>query len=94
MKKPLIALSLLAGGTAVAALARRRPEAGHRLASKAKERRGSHMERILARMPENSPPRLIMKTLPRLARQNEEILELLREDHRRLRELTSKVEAA
>jgi hypothetical protein len=39
------------------------------------------MERMMARLPENSPPRLVMSVLPQLREQNDEIIRLLREQN-------------
>ena len=45
---------------------------------------------MMEEMPEDSPPRLVMSTLPRLAEQNDEILALLREQNALMRELGAK----
>jgi hypothetical protein len=45
-----------------------------------------HMERMMARLPENAPPRLVVSILPRLQAQNEQIIALLREQNELLRE--------
>jgi hypothetical protein len=45
-----------------------------------------HMEQMMASLPETSPPRLVMSTLPRLREQNEQILEMLVEQNALLRE--------
>jgi hypothetical protein len=88
MKKSfLVSGALLGGAAAVGVLTRNRPEAKRRLATRARERFASHMEHMLDRMPEGSPPRLIMTTLPRLAEQNDEILALLHDHDARLRQL-------
>ena len=63
-----------------------------RLAAKMRERLKSHMGRMMEEMPEDSPPRLVMSTLPRLAEQNDQNLALLREQNALLRELSSKRE--
>ncbi len=55
-----------------------------------RERLHSHMGRMLEKMPEDSPPRLVLSTLPRLAEQNEQILALLREQNALMRELGAK----
>jgi hypothetical protein len=47
--------------------------------------RGRVMERMLARMPPDSPPKLVMSILPRLREQNDEIVALLREQNELLR---------
>jgi hypothetical protein len=43
------------------------------------------MARMLERMPPDSPPKLVMSILPRLQRQNDEIIALLREQNELLR---------
>ncbi len=43
------------------------------------------MERVMERMPPDSPPRLVMSILPRLRQQNDEIIALLREQNELLR---------
>ncbi|WFM72783.1 hypothetical protein [Halomonas sp. CKK8] len=47
--------------------------------------RCSMMQRMLAAMPEDSPPKVISSVMPRLQEQNEEILALLREQNQLLR---------
>lgn len=47
------------------------------------------MKRMLASMPEDSPPRLIISVLPRLQAQNEKILALLKEQNDLLRRLSA-----
>ena len=47
--------------------------------------RGRMMERVMARMPPDSPPRLVMAILPRLREQNDEMIALLREQNELLR---------
>ncbi len=44
------------------------------------------MERMMARLPENAPPRLVVSILPRLQAQNDQIIALLREQNELLRE--------
>lgn len=39
------------------------------------------IERMMASLPENSPPRLVMSVLPQLREQNEQIIRLLREQN-------------
>ncbi len=51
------------------------------------------MKRMMAAMPEDSPPKLIMSILPRLKEQNEQILALLEEQSDLLRRLAEKQEA-
>ena len=47
--------------------------------------RGRIMERMMARMPPDSPPKPVMSILPRLREQNDEIVALLREQNELLR---------
>jgi hypothetical protein len=47
--------------------------------------RGGMMERMMERMPPDSPPKLVMSILPRLREQNDEIVALLREQNELLR---------
>jgi hypothetical protein len=47
--------------------------------------RGRIMERMMERMPPDSPPKLVMSILPRLREQNDEIVALLREQNELLR---------
>ena len=46
---------------------------------------GRIIERMMERMPPDSPPRLVMSILPRLREQNDEIVALLREQNELLR---------
>ena len=43
------------------------------------------MERMMASLPENSPPKLIMSVLPRLRDQNEQIIAMLQDQNELLR---------
>ncbi len=45
-----------------------------------------HMGRMMARLPEGAPPKLIASILPKLEAQNEQILALLREQNELLRQ--------
>jgi hypothetical protein len=51
-----------------------------------RERMMERMRRIMEEMPDDSPPKLVMSTLPRLQEQNDQILALLREQNDLLRE--------
>jgi hypothetical protein len=51
--------------------------------------RNRMMKRMLASMPDDSPPKLIMSVLPRLQAQNERILALLEEQNELLRGLST-----
>ena len=44
------------------------------------------MEQMMASLPEDSPPKLVMSVLPRVRDQNEQIIALLREQNELLRE--------
>lgn len=44
------------------------------------------MEQVMARLPEGSPPKLVMSVLPQLRDQNEQVIALLREHNTLLRE--------
>ncbi|UCF20427.1 MAG: hypothetical protein JSU87_03195 [Gemmatimonadota bacterium] len=91
MKKLLLFSGILLGGAAAARfLPEKRREPVRRFAEKMRERVSSHMGSMMEKMPENSPPRLVMSTLPRLADQNDQILELLREQNDLMRELSAK----
>jgi hypothetical protein len=94
MKKFLLVSGILVGGAAASRiLSEKQREPMSRFAAKMKERFKSHMGRMMEEMPEDSPPRLVMSTLPRLAEQNEEILALLREQNALMRELSAKRES-
>ena len=45
-----------------------------------------HMERMMASLPDNAPPKLVMSILPKLEAQNETIIALLREQNELLRQ--------
>ncbi|MCB2074916.1 MAG: hypothetical protein H6917_03650 [Novosphingobium sp.] len=69
---------------------------GHKLSTHAGLRkpglaamRNRMMKRMMASMPEDSPPRLVKSILPRLEAQNEEILALLKEQNDLLRRLSA-----
>jgi hypothetical protein len=44
------------------------------------------MEHMMASLPDNSPPKLVMSVLPRLRDQNDQIIAMLREQNALLRE--------
>lgn len=81
---------LLAGAAAYGILSGKQGEPMRRLSAKMRERMKSHMGRMMEKMPEDSPPRLVMTTLPRLEEQNDQILALLREQNALLRDLSAK----
>jgi hypothetical protein len=87
--KKLLLLSGIVGGAAAVS---RMPSVSQRLrglVARLKEGLHARMGRMLEKMPEDSPPRLIMSTLPRLTEQNSEILSLLREQNDLLREFAA-----
>lgn len=45
-----------------------------------------HMEHMMASLPDNSPPKLVVSVLPRLREQNDQIIAMLREQDTLLRE--------
>lgn len=45
-----------------------------------------HMEHMMANLPDNSPPKLVMSVLPQLREQNDQIIAMLREQNALLRE--------
>ena len=47
---------------------------------------GTFMERFMEKLPEDSPPKVMMSSLRRMQEQNEELLALLREQNDLLRE--------
>lgn len=57
-----------------------------RLAAAVQGRMLNRMERIMASLPEDSPPKLIMSLLPQLRDQNDQIIRMLKEQNELLRE--------
>jgi hypothetical protein len=83
--KKLIALGVVAVGGVIAYRYLPRNLRG-RLTSAVKHRMSEHMEQMMAGLPESSPPKLVMSILPKLQEQNDQILTMLREQNRLLRE--------
>ena len=80
----LIALGAVVVGGAIAF--RSLPGAPRRRFRAAVSRRMlQRMEYVLASLPENSPPKLIMSVLPRLRDQNEQIIAMLQDQNELLR---------
>ena len=74
MKRLLLVSGILVGGAVASRiLSKKQRDPMTRLAAKMRERLKSHMGRMMEEMPEDSPPRLVMSTLPRLAEQNDQI---------------------
>ncbi len=57
-----------------------------RLTAAMKDRMMKHCEHMMASLPEEAPPKLIMSILPKLQAQNDQIIALLREQNELLRE--------
>lgn len=62
------------------------PVPRRRLTAAVSRRIGQRMEQMMARLPEDAPPKLIMSILPRLRDQNDQIIAMLREQNELLRE--------
>ena len=58
---------------------------GH-LTSVIKHRISQRCERIIAGLPEGSPPKLVMSVLPKLQAQNDQIIAMLKEQNELIRE--------
>ncbi len=94
MKRLLVVSGIFVGGVVVSRiLSQKPPEQPSRFTERMLDRFRSHMGRMLESLPEDSPPRLVVSTLPRLAEQNDQILTLLREQNTLMRELGAKREA-
>ena len=63
------------------------PQASRERVTRAiKDRVMKHCKRMMASLPEEAPPKLIMSILPKLQAQNDQIIALLREQNELLRE--------
>ncbi len=60
-------------------------EARHRFTAKIGGWIAGHMERMMAGLPEQAPPKLIVSILPKLKAQNDQIIAMLREQNELLR---------
>jgi hypothetical protein len=95
MKRLMLVSGIVVGGAVASRiLSENQRDPISRLAAEMRKRFKSHMGRMMEEMPEDSPPRLVMSTLPRLAEQNDQILELLREQNALITELTAKRDPA
>ena len=83
--KPLTALGLATVG-GVIAFQCLPPELRGRLTARVKHRVTEGMKHMMASLPEDAPPKLIMSVLPKLQAQNEQILAMLRDQNELLRE--------
>lgn len=78
-----LGIGVLAGLAGLALLSKPRRD---RIGALLSARMGRRMEHLMASLPDNSPPKLVMSMLPRMHAQNEQILEMLREQNALLRE--------
>lgn len=83
--KKLIAIGAgVVGG--VVALRSLSPGLKRRLSDGVSRRMVQRMEHLMAILPEDAPPKLVMSVLPRLRDQNDQIIAMLREQNELLRE--------
>jgi hypothetical protein len=61
------------------------PELRHRLTGVVEHWMAKRMERMIARLPEDAPPKLVMSILPKLRAQNDQIIAMLQEQNELLR---------
>jgi hypothetical protein len=80
-----IALGMTVLGSAIAVRAIS-PARRRRAATAMRRRMMQRMQQVMASLPEDSPPKLVMSVLPRVRDQNEQIIALLREQNELLRE--------
>ncbi len=78
-----VGVATLGGVIAFRSLSR---ESRHRLTATAKHWIAKHMEQMMVNLPENAPPKLVMSILPKLQAQNDQIIDILREQNELLRE--------
>ena len=86
--KPLtgIGLATVAGAIAFQCLP---PQLRGRLTARVRHGMTERMKKMMASLPEDAPPKLIMSVLPKLQAQNEQIIAMLREQKELLREQKS-----
>lgn len=82
--KTLVTLGLATAG--IAAFLCLREESRERVGAPAKRWITGRLEHMMASLPENAPPKLVMSILPKLREQNDQIIALLREQNTLLRE--------
>ena len=84
MRRPIALGAAVVGGVvAVRALS---PGSRRRLTAAVSRRIRQRMEQMMASLPEDAPPKLVMSVLPRLRDQNDQIIAMLREQNELLRE--------
>lgn len=86
--KALVAIGLAAVG-GVIAFRCMPPKSRNRLTASMGHWIVGHMERMMARLPEGAPPKLVMSILPRLQAQNDQIIAMLQEQNALLRKSAS-----
>ena len=64
-------------------------ELRHRLTAAIGHRVTNHMKKMMANLPDDAPPKLVMSILPKLRAQNDQIIALLQEQNELLREQPS-----
>lgn len=84
MRRPIALGAAVVGG--VIALRSLSPAPRRRLTAAVIGRMRQRMEHLMASLPEDAPPKLIMSVLPRLRDQNDQIIAMLREQNELLRE--------
>lgn len=84
MRRSIALGATVVGG--VIALRSLSPAPRRRLTSAVSRRIRQRMERMMANLPEDAPPKLVMSVLPRLRDQNDQIISMLREQNELLRE--------
>ncbi len=82
--KRLIALGAIVLGGVIAFQSLAEPR--RRFIGAARRRMLKRMEHMMASLPEGSPPKLIMSVLPQVRDQNDQMIQLLREQNELLRE--------
>lgn len=65
----------------------KRRETVDRVRARMRERVADGMEHLMDAMPDDSPPKLVVTTLPKLRQQSDEMLQLLKEQNERIRAL-------
>ncbi|HXD06613.1 MAG TPA: hypothetical protein VN680_11215 [Burkholderiaceae bacterium] len=79
----ILGVAALAGLLGFGLISRQRRD---RVGSYFTRRMHRHMENMMASLPADSPPKLVMSLLPRVRDQNDQIIEMVREQNALLRE--------
>ncbi len=83
--RALVALGVAALGGVVAFRCLPR-KSRQRLSAAMEHWMAEHMQRMMASLPENAPPKLVVSVLPKLRAQNDQIIAMLQEQNELLRE--------